>query len=203
MVLAPHTDDGEFGCGGTIARLIEEGTDVFYTAFSACEESVPAPHPPDVLRREMRDAMSVFGIPDDRVVLHDYHVRQFPAVRQDILQDIVDIRNDVQPDLVFLPCEADLHQDHQTVTQEGIRAYKDRTVIGYELPWNNLRLNASAFFALEERHVEKKIEALACYKSQSSRNYSDPAFIESLARTRGVQAGVAYAEVFETVRWMI
>ena len=28
LVLAPHTDDGEFGCGGTMARLVEQGVDV-------------------------------------------------------------------------------------------------------------------------------------------------------------------------------
>ncbi len=41
LVLAPHTDDGELGCGGTIVRLIDEGQDVYYVAFSICEESVP------------------------------------------------------------------------------------------------------------------------------------------------------------------
>jgi len=34
LVLAPHTDDGEFGCGGTMARLIESGAAVTYAAFS-------------------------------------------------------------------------------------------------------------------------------------------------------------------------
>ena len=28
LVLAPHTDDGELGCGGTVARLLEEGSEV-------------------------------------------------------------------------------------------------------------------------------------------------------------------------------
>ena len=40
LVLALHTDDGEFGCGGTIARLVEEGTQLWYVAFSATEKSV-------------------------------------------------------------------------------------------------------------------------------------------------------------------
>ena len=41
LVLAPHTDDGEFGCGGTMARLVEEGTDVRYVAFSIATRSLP------------------------------------------------------------------------------------------------------------------------------------------------------------------
>ena len=34
LVLAPHTDDGELGCGGTISRMVEEGREVYYAAFS-------------------------------------------------------------------------------------------------------------------------------------------------------------------------
>jgi len=40
LVLAPHTDDGEFGCGGTMARLIENGVKVTYAAFSTAAKSV-------------------------------------------------------------------------------------------------------------------------------------------------------------------
>ena len=37
LILAPHTDDGELGCGATISKLIETSNDVYYVAFSACE----------------------------------------------------------------------------------------------------------------------------------------------------------------------
>ena len=48
LVLSPHIDDGEFGCGGTIARLSREGYEVFYAAFSTAETSVPAGYPPNI-----------------------------------------------------------------------------------------------------------------------------------------------------------
>ena len=47
LILAPHTDDGEFGCGGTITKLISEGADVYYAAFSAAEQSVLPKFPKD------------------------------------------------------------------------------------------------------------------------------------------------------------
>src|SRR5262249_11400292 len=53
LVLAPHTDDGEFGCGGTMARLVEEGVDVRYVAFSIATRSLPGGFPPDTLRHEV------------------------------------------------------------------------------------------------------------------------------------------------------
>src|SRR5882672_12655752 len=47
LVLAPHTDDGEFGCGGTMARLVEAGADVRYVAFSIATKSLPDGFAPD------------------------------------------------------------------------------------------------------------------------------------------------------------
>ena len=49
LVLAPHTDDAEFGCGGTIAKLVSEGSEVHIAAFSACEQSVRPEFPKDIL----------------------------------------------------------------------------------------------------------------------------------------------------------
>jgi LmbE family N-acetylglucosaminyl deacetylase len=49
LVLAPHTDDGELGAGGTIAKLIENGANVYYAAFSTAEASVPDGMPKDIL----------------------------------------------------------------------------------------------------------------------------------------------------------
>ena len=57
LVLAPHTDDGEFGCGGTIARLVDTGASVTYVAFSSAEESVPEGMDKDILKRGVRGRM--------------------------------------------------------------------------------------------------------------------------------------------------
>lgn len=53
LVLAPHTDDGELGLGGTISYLIESGSNVTYAAFSTAEESVPPGFPKDVLKQRL------------------------------------------------------------------------------------------------------------------------------------------------------
>ena len=62
LVLAPHTDDGEFGCGGSIAKHIQSGDEVYYIAFSSCEESVSEGMPKDILVKELYKATSVLGI---------------------------------------------------------------------------------------------------------------------------------------------
>ena len=202
FVLAPHTDDGELGCGGTISRMLEEGANVYYIAFSTADESVPPQFPRNQLEIEVKKATSKLGIPSDQLIVYKYEVRKLNYARQEILQQLVDLKKSHNPDLIFLPSSKDIHQDHVTVTQEGIRAFKHSTILGYELIWNNLSFNTDCFINLEKRHIDKKIEALQEYKTQEGRDYMNGRFIESLAHTRGVQIGVEYAETFEVIRWI-
>lgn len=202
LVLAPHTDDGEFGCGGTIAKFIDSGTDVYYAAFSLAEESVPAPFPKNILETEVKAATGVLGIKPGKLLLFKYQVRHFATHRQNILEDLVKISRDLEPDLVLMPSLHDLHQDHSTIANEGLRAFKRTSVMAYEMPWNNLNFATQSFISLTDEHVERKVKALDCYNSQKSKNYASAEFIKSLAHTRGTQIGVKYAEAFEILRWI-
>jgi N-acetylglucosamine malate deacetylase 1 len=203
LVLAPHTDDGELGCGGTLARFIEGGSEVFYAAFSVCEQSVPYGFSEDELEREMLEATAVLGIQRRNVIINRFPVRRFPEYRQAILQDIWDRKKDINPDLVLIPCPTDLHQDHQVISMEGLRVYKDTTVLCYEMPWNNLTFATTAFVALTEKHVACKAEAIARYRTQTFREYTSREYITAAARTRGVQVKAAFAEAFEVARLRI
>ena len=202
LVLAPHTDDGELGCGGTISRLVEEGREVYYAAFSTAAESVPPPFPPDILEKEVREGTKVLGIPAANLLVYKYKVRHLPHMRQEILEELVQMKREIDPATVFLPSAQDLHQDHQTVHIEGLRAFKTVTVLGYELPWNNLSFDYRHFCVLTREHVQTKIAALRCYQSQQHRPYTQEEFIWSWARTRGGQIMVEYAEAFDVLRWV-
>ena len=203
LILAPHTDDGEFGCGGTISRLIEEGKEVFYAAFSTSEESVPPEFPPDILEKEVRAGTRTLGIASENLLIYKYMVRHLPYVRQEILEELVRLKREVDPGTVFLPSSQDLHQDHQTVYMEGLRAFKMVTVLGYELPWNNLSFDYRHFVVLKKHHVQAKVDALKCYRSQQGKPYSKEDFIWSWARSRGGQISVQYAEAFDVLRWIL
>lgn len=203
LVLAPHTDDGEFGCGGSVIRFIDEGKDVYYVAFSTAEESVPDPWPKDILKTEVIEATKRLGISKDKLIIYNFKVRELSYHRQEILEELVKINNNLCPDLVFMPSSNDLHQDHATVSSEGIRAFKNTTILGYEIPWNNIEFQTEAFIILSEEDINKKINALNAYNSQKGRSYANEEFIRSLARTRGVQMGSRYAEAFEVIRWVI
>lgn len=203
LVIAPHTDDGEFGCGGTISKFIEKDHNIYYLAFSTAEESVPQGYPKNILETEVKESNAILGIPSENLILYKYRVRHLAEHRQEILQILVDINNDLSPDLVFMPSLNDIHQDHSTVAMEGLRAYKNSSILCYEVPWNNLNFNTQCFISLEKRHIEKKIDALSCYKSQLQKPYASSDFIYSLAKTRGTQINEKYSEVFEVLRWKI
>jgi len=203
LVLAPHADDGEFGCGGSIARFIEEGAVVYYAAFSLAEESVPEGLPKDVLQTELYAATNVLNIPRDNILIYRYPVRKLSYHRQEILEDLVKLNKKLNPDIVFTPSKHDIHQDHSTVTNEALRAFKSTSILGYELPWNNFIFENTCFIHLEERYLDKKLKSLKCYQSQIGRNYSSQEYIKGLALTRGIQVGGKYAETFNLIRWIM
>lgn len=202
LVLAPHTDDGEIGCGGTIVRFLEEGKQVKYMAFSTCEDSIPEEFPKDILETEVVNATTVLGIEKENLHVKNYPVRRFSEHRQDILEDLVKMQKNYTPDLVFMPSSFDVHQDHKVIFEEGRRAFKRQSLLGYEFMWNNFSFDSSTLFRLEERHVEKKIKAISHYKSQNQRFYAIDKFIIGQSNFRGLQIFTEFAEAFETIRWI-
>lgn len=200
LVLAPHTDDGELGCGGSIAKFTADGKEVHYAAFSTCRQSLPADLPADILKQECLKATSLLGIKQANTVFFDFDVRTFPQSRQDILEGMVILYKTIQPDLVLTPSGNDIHQDHSTIHAESLRAFKNCSLLGYELPWNNKHFRSDLFIRISEKDIEKKLTALKEYSSQTHRNYMQADFIRSLAKVRGVQCSSTYAEAFECYR---
>jgi LmbE family N-acetylglucosaminyl deacetylase len=201
LIISPHTDDGELGCGGSIAKFIEDDADVTYVALSCCEKSVPPEYPRDILSHEVKEATRILGINDP--ILFSFEVREFPRLRQEILDTLIRLRNKLHPTMVFTPSRFDTHQDHKTTVEETMRAFKNCTLLGYEQPWNNISFNTLAFIPLREDHISKKIHALQCYETQKDRAYLSKDFVRGLAITRGTQIEEKYAEAFEVIKWVI
>jgi len=202
LVLAPHTDDAELGCGASIARFVEEGSDVFVAAFSSAEDSLPVGAPKDLLKQEFYKAIPLLGVQKENTAVYDYQVRRLSYFRQEVLEEMVKLKKQIQPDMVLLPSGQDVHQDHQVIHMEGLRAFKDNTILGYELPWNHVTFSTQAFIVVEEHHLNKKYLALNEYRSQMEleRPYFTRDFLFGLARVRGTQIKEKYAEAFEVIR---
>ena len=188
LVLSPHTDDGEYGAGGTIARLVNEGAEVHYVAFSA---------PREELKDECIRATKLLGVKSTYIM--NYPRRRFDENRQDILQTICDMEEKIKPDLVLIPSTRDIHQDHNVITKEASRGiFLNSSILGYEIPHNIRLFNNSV--GISSENLRKKVFALSQYKSQIKRYYFDPEFINAWARFRGGQINSDYAECFEVIK---
>lgn len=200
LALSAHTDDMEFGSGASLHRFLNQGCEIYSAVFSICEESVPKEYSKDILQTEMYKSAEKLGIKGQNIIVYKYPVRKFLLYRQDILENMIGLLKNINPDLIFTHSTFDIHQDHQVISQESVRAFRYKTLLGYELPWNNISFSTDALIEVQKTNINAKAQALACYESQSFRHYSKEDFILSQAKIRGVQGKTEYAEAFEVIR---
>lgn len=197
LVLSPHTDDIEFGCGGSLIKWKEEGHEIHVVAFSACEESLLEGWDKNSTRKEFVKSMNTLGASYE---ILNYPVRRFDEHRQDILEDIVKSRK-VNPYITLIPSLQDYHQDHYLIAKEATRAIKGN-LLSYEL--HNIGFKPNFYVELTRRQVTKKIGLTHFYKSQIAKNrkmFNDE-YVYGLAKIRGGDIEKDYAEGFEAVRWL-
>lgn len=199
LILCPHADDGELWCGGTIARLIEENCDVRYASFASPKLENGKTDRETI--RQMSEATKILGL--ERITAFNFPARKFYSVRQAILDGMIELNKNIMPDVVFTPSTKDIHQDHGVIASEALRAFRDCTILSYETVRNDLSFNHAMIVKLTRGQLNKKITAIAEYKSQSFRPYFTSDFVYSLARVRGTQIGVEFAEAFEVIKWIV
>lgn len=206
LVLSPHTDDAELGCGGSIIKFLSNGDEIYWIVFSTAEDSLPDNLPKNTLREEFINVVQSLNLSCDNYSICNFKVRYLHEHRQQILDKLIEIRRSFDPDLVIGPSVNDLHQDHHVVANEMTRAFKTTSsIISYELPWNHVIFNTQLFVKLKGNHIQKKCDLLKNYKSQILKNrpYFSKEYIYGIGKTRGIQCNSEYAEAFEVVRWMI
>jgi len=204
LCLDPHCDDLEFAAGGTISSYIGKKVDLYMAIFSFCDNITNSKNEcGNILRKEMYNSIAKLNLKEDKVISFNFPVRNFPEHRQGILEEMINLKRELNPDMVILPSSYDIHQDHEVIFNEGVRAFKHSRIIGYEMPWNNLKFSNDLYIEISEKDLENKINAINEYKSQVYRGHSDEEFYIGLAKVRGAQIGVKYAETFEVIRWII
>ena len=201
LLLSAHPDDAEVGAGGTIARFIEEGWRVSHAVFCASEHQGQETLSKALMLAEFDSANELLGVAE--TIKFDFPHRRLNEVRQDVLEEMSQLKRDIDPSLILMPGTSDIHQDHGVISAEGLRAFKKRNLWGFETIWNNLMFDSRTFVMLQERHIQQKLAVMREYKTQQFRDYFQNDFIVSLARVRGKQIGQEYAEAFECVRGII
>lgn len=197
LLLAPHADDVEFGCGGMITKLGEDKSNEFLWIVAS-----------DGGGNEKENLKAIEILELENVACQFFHYPGGSLLdnRAMLLKELFLIKDSFKPDLVIGPSLNDFHQDHQAMAYEMIRAYKKScSILCYELPWNQVVFNTQMFAKLEKEHIEKKYKALMSYSSQilQRRKYFNKDCIFGLACVRGTQINADYAEAFEVVRWVL
>ena len=202
LICSPHYDDGVLACGGTIAKLTDLGDfSIEYLVFSP--RSPDYGH--DILHSELLKAIRLIGLSETDITYLDFETREFPRNRQRILDEIYKLKEEKVFKMIFTPTRFDVHQDHQTVTNELLRVYKrlPTSIFGYELLLNTFSFDTSVFCSFGEKYLNAKLKAFDCFKTQMTRSHFSRQLFESTTRVRGAQTGATYAEAFEAIRVII
>ncbi len=184
LFIGAHTDE-ELCFAGIMIKLLEQGHDVESVFFSYCTDPI--------LKKESLSSGEIIGV---MPMLTNTTTREFIDSRQQISDWLYNHFRHY--DFVFTHSVNDRHPDHRTIAEESLRVF-NCNIITYIGPWNGEE-QANYFVGLTEEQLEKKIAALACYKSQSHRKYMNPDFIRSWAVYNGIKCGKKFAEGFRIHR---
>ena len=193
--IGAHPDDIELGCGALIARIAGK-TDVRCVTFSNNQKNPALSH----LVPEHYASMETLGVPRERVDLLDFETRRFQEHRQEILEAMIKIMREDDPDIVFVHTKSDVHQDHGVLTQEALRAFRGRTVLGFDVIRSSYGFFPDFLVGVDEMDVQKKLDALACYKTYAGKYYFSPDVTKATLIRNGAICERPYAEGFDILR---
>jgi len=214
LVIAPHMDDEVLGCGGTIARHVERGDNVFvcFVAHRVYNHQYNDERN-EVEKKHANRAKEVlnykepvfFGLNDERL----------DACIQDIIIPLEEYITRIKPQIVYSPFCNDNNQDHQAVAKAVQVVLRPVAVpfverwLMYETPSSTeqapsvgtLGFQPNVYYSIEN-YLDKKLKAIACYETEVRPfpNPRSPEGIKALAMKRGMDCGLEYAESFILVR---
>jgi LmbE family N-acetylglucosaminyl deacetylase len=210
LVISAHPDDEVIGAGGTLARHVAEGADVFWCIVT---QGYSPPWPADVVataRRQVEKVRQVLGI-------RQTFFCGFPTVKLNTIphgelsSSLQKIVTEVRPEVVYLPPGSDINRDHRIVfdaTLVATRPFPDspvRRVLCYEIGptgrYGSTTFTPNVFVDIEP-YLEKKLEAMACYDTEL-KDFPHPRSLEGLrliAQERGMSVGLKAAECFQLIR---
>jgi LmbE family N-acetylglucosaminyl deacetylase len=215
LIIAAHPDDETVGCGGTIAKHVENGDDVYLCI-------VTEAYTPDWPEKILKTIKSEIGNVCKILKIRKTFFLHFPTVKLDTISQkqlndsIHDVVTKVKPEIVYVPHKGDLNRDHRLVFEAALVAtrpvseHKIKRLLSYETlsvtEWGNPieAFTPNVYIDISDT-IKTKIEAVKAYKSQL-RSYPHPRslpVIEALARKRGSEIGVRFAEAFILIRELV
>ncbi len=195
LFIGAHPDDIELGAGALIHHIVP-ACEVLCLTLSDNQKNPMLAKVVD----ELHTSMQILGVPADRVIVEKFTTREFPDLRQDILEYLLKIRREFKPEIVFVHSRADIHQDHNVATEEALRAFRGTSVLGFDVVRSSYGFFPHFLAEVNAEDVEKKIEALAEYNTYSDKYYFEPALLKATMIRNGALAECRYAEGFDILR---
>ncbi len=191
LLIGAHPDDVEIGAGGFIAKMNTPENELMVVACSNCEEQ-EGNHG---ITEEFRNSMKTLGIENFRML--DFPNTRMPEKASDIRIEMEKLKQSFNPDLVVTHNINNTHQDHKTIAEVCIRVFREKSIFMFEELRSTPKFVHNLIVPLEKEHLEKKIMALECYKTQFRRYYFSMDYVRSLAGVRGKVVNREFAEAFE------
>ncbi|MBN2147127.1 MAG: PIG-L family deacetylase [Anaerolineales bacterium] len=195
LFVGAHPDDIELGCGAFIANIISKAEIICVTL----SDNQKNPALKGVVE-EHRRSMAVLGIQPENDFLEAFVTRKFPEMRQEILEYLFQLNRRFRPDIVITHTRQDIHQDHNQTTEEVLRAFRGTTVLGYDALRSSYGFFPHFLVEVTEKDVERKIEALAQYKTYNDKYYFDQQVLRATLIRHGALAEKPFAEGFDILR---
>jgi LmbE family N-acetylglucosaminyl deacetylase len=195
LFLGAHPDDIEIGCGALISNIVGKA-DLMCVTLSDNQKNPELDH----LVGEHQNSMRVLSVPENRVVLGQFETRRFPQARQEILEYLIQINRTFKPEIVFVHTKADIHQDHGTLTEESLRAFRGTSVLGFDVIRSSYGFFPNFLVEVSEKDVQTKIEALAQYTTYQNRYYFNADITRSTLIRNGAICERPFAEGFDILR---
>jgi len=195
LFLGAHPDDIELGCGALIHH-IQGMSDLLCVTLSDNQKNPLLKNVVD----EHYKSMERLGMPKEKVMLGRFTTRIFHDSRQEILEYFLKLRNDFQPDIIFVHSKQDVHQDHNTMTEEALRAFRGITLLGFDVVRSSHGFFPHFLVEVTEEDVNAKIEALSQYKTYRDKYYFNNELTRSIMVRHGALAERPFAEGFDILR---
>ena len=226
MLVIPHPDDGESGCGGTVAKWVKQGTEVLYVVCTNGDKGtsdleMTRERLAEIREREQRAAVESLGVQQMTWLGYgDGELEDSREFRGQLVREIRRFKPDVVLAMDPVRVQSHGHRDHRTSGQVALDACFPyaRDTLHYEehIRGEGLsvhKVGAALLWGTENPDVAidisdtigAKIEALAKHESQLSLARDDmEEFVRRWAKRAAERAdgtGYAYAEAFRKIEF--
>ena len=207
-VLTPHADDETLGMGGTVAKHVLDGDQVFVI--------LVARHADQNRHKEFQDACEALGATSIEISEPEYRDGSLDQNPKELIFTIDDLMRNIKPDTLYVPYPSQ-HQDHRAVYEAGVATsrislnanhWHIKNLLVYSEPVSEIEMYQSGlrmnyFVDISGEPLKRKLDAIRCHSSQNlpPPNPSNADFLLAEATAAGGAVGMVAAERFSVLRY--